>query len=144
MAIAYLGIGSNLGNREENIDTAIKLLEENQIAILKRSTTIETDPVGGPPGQGKFLNAVLKVRTEFPPQPFLHLLKQIEQTLGRTVTVPNGPRPIDLDILIYDNLQWHTPDLTIPHPRMLERHFVMRPLKEIAPDLVKELVHAHR
>lgn len=144
MTVAYLGIGSNLGNRKENIEKAIALLKENNIVVLKCSTIIETDPVGGPPKQKKFLNGVLKIETQFSPQELLNLLKQIEQKIGRVKTVFNGPRPIDLDILIYDRLNVKKPQLTIPHPRMLERSFVMQPLKEIEPQLVEELSHAHR
>ncbi len=104
---------------------------------------IETDPVGGPKDQRKFLNGALKVSTETTPSELLSYLKEIEQKLGRERTVLNGPRTIDLDILLYNHREVQTPQLTIPHPRMLERNFVMKPLKEIAPQLVKELFHAH-
>jgi len=145
MAIVYLGIGSNLGNRRENVEAAIALLKEAGLTVLKISTIIETDPVGGPPNQEKFLNGVLKIETHLSPQKLLGRLKYIEQQLGRVKTITNnGPRPIDLDILLYDQLDLQTPQLTIPHPRMLERNFVMRPLKEIEPQLAEELFHAHR
>ena len=143
MAIVYLALGSNLGNRRKNIETAVRLLKKSRIAILKISTLIETDPVGGPTGQGKFLNGALKAETELPPEELLSCLKRIEQRLGRTKAVRNGPRTIDLDILLYDHREIQTPQLTLPHPRMLERDFVMQPLKEIEPELVKELLHAH-
>ena len=142
MATVYLGIGSNLGNRRKNIEDAVTSLRKNRINILERSTIIETDPVGGPPAQKKFLNGVLKVQTQLAPQRLLHLLKYIERELGRTKTVVNGPRIIDLDILLYDHLKMQTPQLTLPHPRMRERDFVMKPLKEIEPLLTEELSHA--
>ena len=142
MAIVYLGIGSNLGDRRKNIANAIFSLRKNHVRILKRSTLIETDPVGGPCTQGKFLNGVLKVQTQLPPEELLALLKRIEQDLGRAKTVPNGPRVIDLDILLYDDIKLQTPQLTIPHPRMLNRSFVMNPLKEIEPGLTEGLSYA--
>lgn len=141
MSIVYIGIGSNLGNREDNIRKAIDLLEKSGMRILKTSTIIETDPVGGPP-QGKFLNAVMKVETVLSPEELLKVLLSIESNLGRIRTMKNEPRTIDLDILLYDALTLHTPHLTIPHPRMLERDFVMQPLKEIEPH-IEDLIHAH-
>ena len=143
MATVYLGIGSNLGNRQKNIEDAVTSLRKNRISILKCSTIIETDPVGGPPDQEKFLNGVLKVQTQLSPQKLLHLLKRIEQELGRTKTIPNGPRIIDLDILLYDHLKLQTPQLTLPHPYMFKRDFVMKPLKEIEPLMSEELYHAY-
>ena len=143
MAIVYLAIGSNLGDRKENIETALSLLTENNISILQRSNIAETIPVGGPPDQGKFLNGVCKVETILRPQELLDLLKVIEFKLGRKKTARNSPRPIDLDILLYDQIKYQTSQLTIPHPRMLERDFVMDPLREIAPQLTEELSHAH-
>ena len=143
MAIVYLGIGSNLGNREENIQKALTLLQKNNIQILKTSSIIETDPVGGPP-QGKFLNGVIKISTMLTPTDLLKLLKYIERSLGRYATGLNQPRPIDMDILLYNKIDLQTPELMIPHPRMLERDFVLTPLQEIEPGLVEELLHAHR
>lgn len=143
MSIVYLALGSNLGNRQENIETAKKLLTESNIAILQCSSIIETAPVDCPPNQRNFLNGVLKIETTLPPQELLDLLKGIETQLGREETVRNGPRPIDLDILLYDRIKYQTSQLTIPHPRMLERDFVMNPLREIDPQLTKELAHAH-
>ena len=109
----------------------------NVQALLKQA------PVDCPPNQENFLNGVLKIETTLPPESLLNLLKTIERKLGRKKTVKNGPRPIDLDILLYDQLKYQTAQLTIPHPRMLERDFVMNPLKEINPELVRELIHAH-
>ena len=138
MAVIYLGLGSNLGNREQNIREAIRLLKEHGVRVEKTSRLIETEPVGGVV-QGKFLNAVLKATTHLTPQEFLTLTQAIERRLGRVATVRNGPRVVDIDILLYDRQSITTPHLTIPHPRMLQRDFVMVPLKEIEPDLVREL-----
>ena len=138
MAIVYLGIGSNLGDRADNIKKAIDCLNQNGINVQKLSTVIETEPVGGP-AQGKFLNAVLEAQTDLPPQDLNAAVKLIEKDLGRQETVRNGPRIIDIDILLYDRISITTPQLTIPHPRMLERDFVMSPLKEIAPDIANVL-----
>jgi 2-amino-4-hydroxy-6-hydroxymethyldihydropteridine diphosphokinase len=134
MAVIYLGLGSNQGHREQNIKKAIALLASHNVNSLQRSTIIETDPAGGPP-QGKYLNAVLKAQTDLSPHNLLKHLKTIENQLGRFKAVSNGPRTIDLDILLYDRIFVNTPELTIPHPRMWQRDFVMIPLKEIAPDL---------
>jgi 2-amino-4-hydroxy-6-hydroxymethyldihydropteridine diphosphokinase len=141
MAIAYLALGSNLGHREKNIQDALIQLEDHGIKILQRSALIETEPQGGPP-QGKYLNGVIQIQTNLSPHNLLDLLKTIEKKLGRVEAVRNGPRPIDLDILLYDNFKIETAELTIPHPRMLTRDFVMNPLSEIAPGLAKELSHA--
>jgi len=134
MAIAYLGLGSNLGDRKQNIENAISSLEEIGIVILKKSTIIETDPIGDI-AQGKYLNAVLKIFTRISPNNLLTKIKKIETQLGRKKTVPNGPRIIDIDILLYNNFSFKTQKLTIPHPRMFKRNFVMKPLKEIEPKI---------
>ncbi|NTV29978.1 MAG: 2-amino-4-hydroxy-6-hydroxymethyldihydropteridine diphosphokinase [Candidatus Omnitrophica bacterium] len=130
MAIAYLGLGSNLGNREQNIRDALQRLSGSGVEILKLSSIIETDPVGGPP-QGLFLNAVVKVKTALFPLELLRICQSVEVGLGRVRTVINGPRTVDIDILKYDDLELSTPELTIPHPRMWERDFVTRPLREV-------------
>ena len=140
MSVVYVGVGSNLGNREENIEKAFLLMEKNGIKIFKRSLLIETDPMGGPV-QGKFLNAVIEVETKLNPWELLETLQDIEKKIGRARTIVNGPRTIDLDILLYENVTLKTPKLTIPHPRMFEREFVLKPLLEIAPQL-KGITHA--
>ena len=142
MAVVFLALGSNLGNRRKNIRLALDQLEKKSIIVERLSTVIETDPVGGPP-QGKFLNAVLKATTRLSPLELLSALKSIERDLGRTSTVRNGPRIMDIDILLYDNLTMNSSELIIPHPQMFERPFVMTPLEEIEPQLAKELFHAH-
>jgi 2-amino-4-hydroxy-6-hydroxymethyldihydropteridine diphosphokinase len=134
MAVIFLGLGSNLGNREDNMHRAIAEIKKTGISIEKVSSFIETLPQGGPP-QGKYLNAVLKGRTESTPTNLLHQIKSIEQKLGRVKTVENGPRAIDIDILLYDDLKIKTAQLTIPHPRIAERDFVKIPLREIAPEI---------
>lgn len=131
MKIAYLGIGSNLGNRSKHIELAIERLKEiPQIIVEKVSTIYETDPVGGPP-QGKFLNGVIKIKTDLSPQELLKRLNEIEGCLGRVRTVTFGPRAIDLDILTYGDFEINEENLTIPHPRMNEREFVLKGLREI-------------
>ena len=138
MAVVYLGLGSNLGDRRKNIQQAIEELKLNGFVVEKVSTIIETDPVGGP-SQEKYLNAVIKGQTELPPEELLSITQSIEKKLGRVKTVVDGPRTIDIDILLYDRIAVESSTLTIPHPRMRSRAFVMNPLKEIAPDLIKEL-----
>jgi len=141
MSTVYIGLGSNLGNRQKNIYDALEHLEKNNIKVLRQSTIIETEPMGGPP-QDHYLNAVIKVDTNHYPQELLRILKSIEKQLGRIKTVADGPRLIDLDILLFDDIQMNTPHLTIPHPRMFERDFVLKPLTEIAPEYTNSSVHA--
>ena len=140
MAIVYLGFGSNLGDRLAHIKTAIHHLEKNAVKIRKISAIIETEPVGGPP-QNKFLNAVAEAETGLFPQQLLDLAKMIERKLGRKRTVKNGPRTIDIDILLYDRATISSSHLKIPHPQILKRDFIMRPLREIAPDIARRLTY---
>lgn len=134
MPHAFIAVGSNLGDRAENIRRAEKLLQNSaRVKILRKSAFYETDPVGGPP-QGKFLNAVWEVDTPLQPQGLLGRLLAIEQELGRVRGERNLPRPLDLDILFYDRETIELPGLTIPHPRLHERLFVLKPLAEIAGD----------
>jgi len=133
MAIAHIGIGSNLGKREENCLRSIDFLEEEGIFIRKCSTLYESEP-WGVKDQPRFVNAAVEVETDKKPQALLAALKKIEKTMGRTETGRWGPRVIDLDILFYNDLVIDTPDLRIPHPFMHERKFVLRPLSDIAPD----------
>lgn len=132
MVTCYLGLGSNLGDRKKFIRLAvkkIKLLKETK--VIKLSKIIETLPQGGPRKQGKFLNAALKIKTSLSPLAILKNLKQIERELGRIKSVRYGPRTIDLDILLYGNRMINHKDLKIPHPKMFERVFVLKPLSEI-------------
>ncbi len=131
MAVCYLGVGSNLGDRRKNIKRALDYLSKTRgIKIEKSSRIYETAPVGGP-RQGKFLNAALKIRTSLAPQILLKALKKIEKDLGRRKGVRFGPRTMDLDILLYADKAINTKGLVIPHPRMFEREFVLKPLREI-------------
>jgi len=131
--IVYIGVGSNLGNRRQNIRQALNLLDQTPgIRVKKISSISETDPVGGP-RQGKYLNAVARISTTLTPAKLLKTLQAIEKQLGRVRTIKNGPRTIDLDILLYGNREIKTKRLTIPHPRMFERDFILKPLLEIHP-----------
>jgi 2-amino-4-hydroxy-6-hydroxymethyldihydropteridine diphosphokinase len=133
MSTVYIGIGSNLGNREENCARTIRLLIEHGITVTKRSSMIETEP-WGVREQPKFINMAIGIETDLEPEGLLRLLKKVELEVGRLPTSRWGPRIIDLDILLYDDLIMETPDLVIPHPGMSEREFVLKPLAEIAPD----------
>jgi 2-amino-4-hydroxy-6-hydroxymethyldihydropteridine diphosphokinase len=138
MSIVYLALGSNLGDRLQYIQKAVEALKAIGLKVLKVSSVIETEPVGGP-AQDKYLNAVLKASTILSPEE-LHVMTQvIECRLGRVKKIINGPRVIDIDILLVDDIKLVTPKLLIPHPRMLERSFVMRPLEEINPALCASL-----
>ncbi len=131
MEVAFLGIGSNLGDRSKNMTSAIEYLKDTPLTTVEKVSSIyETDPVGEV-NQGKFLNGVIKIRTGLSPRALLTRLKDIEKELGRVETKRFGPRTIDLDILIYGDLEIDGEDLTIPHPRMEEREFVMQGLNEI-------------
>jgi len=131
MAICYLGLGSNLGNRKRNIQLAVKSINLlKNTCILKKSRIISSFPVGGPSGQSNYLNAALKIKTNLTPINLLKKLKKIETILGRFKSVRFAPRIIDLDILLYADKIIHSKKLTIPHPRMFERDFVINPLKE--------------
>ena len=130
--VCFIGIGSNSGNRKQNIISALKEISTlKSTNILKKSIIIETKPYGGPFKQADFLNMVIKINTEFSPGLLLKKFKKIEQKLGRIKTVRNGPRIIDLDILLFGDRIINTKKLTVPHPRMFERDFVLEPLSEI-------------
>jgi len=133
MVIAYISIGSNLGDREENCRQAIKLIEKNGIVVKKQSLMYETEP-WGVKDQPKFINMAIEAETDKKPEELLRVLKEIEKEIGRTESVKWGPRVIDLDILFYDDLILKIPGLEIPHPLLHEREFVLKPLCEIAPD----------
>lgn len=130
----YLSIGSNLGDRLTNLRTAISSLSP-KVQPVVQSSVYETEPWGYS-DQPAFLNQVIKASTMLDPIDVVVLFKDIEVSMGRQETFRFGPRLIDLDILYYDELVLHTPKLTIPHPRITERAFVLIPLAEIAPDLV--------
>lgn len=132
MVTCYLGIGSNLGDREKNIRLALhKVNGLKGTKIIKVSKIIETKPIGGPSHQGKFLNAALKIKTNFSPLMLLKELKKIEKELGRTRTLRYSPRTIDLDILFFGNKIINRKNLKIPHPQVFKREFVIRTLEQI-------------
>lgn len=132
MNICYIGIGSNLGDRRKNIISAIKKFKAfKNTRVIKVSRLIETEPVGGDPDQGKFLNGALKIKTDLLPLMLLKKIKEIERESGRRKSVRNGPRIIDLDILLYADKIINTKELIIPHPRMFSRDFVIKPLSQI-------------
>lgn len=134
--IAFLGLGSNVGDREEYIEQAIFLLSKNKnIQVMKHSSNYDTEPEGAP-DQPAFLNAVVQVKTTLPPAKLLEALHEIETTLGRDRELEWGPRTMDIDILLYDDLIVSEDELQIPHPLMHDRIFVLKPLREIAPNLV--------
>lgn len=134
MAKVYLGLGSNLGDREGNIAEALRRLSE-KVHIEAVSSIYETEPVGYKE-QPWFLNAACMGETELEPEELFGFAMGIEREMGREKRVRWGPRIIDIDILFYDDLVLNTPDLTIPHPRLHERRFVLVPLAELALDLV--------
>ena len=134
LAIVYLGLGSNLGDRKQNLKQALELLS-SEFEINKLSSLYETEPIGYTE-QPLFLNAVCSGFTKLSPQRLLHLIKDVEHQLGRKSSFPNAPRPIDVDILFYNAEVIKTKELTIPHPRLSERVFALVPLAEISPDLV--------
>ena len=134
MAI-YIALGSNLGNREDNLKEALRRLEQKGIQIIAVSDFITTKPYGVT-DQPDFLNAVAEVKTDQSPVELLHSLLKIEQEMGRKRLRRWGERNIDLDLLLYDDRIIDLPELKVPHPDMLNRDFVLRPLAQIAPDVV--------
>lgn len=135
-AKVYLGLGSNVGDREEYIEQAIFLLEKNpNIQVSKRSSNYETEAEGGT-DQPPFMNAAVAIITKLPPEKLLEVCQEIETALGRDRETEWGPRTIDIDILLYDDQIVSDDKLQIPHPLMHERMFVLKPLKEIAPHAI--------
>ena len=134
--IAYIGIGSNLGDKADQCEQAIsKILRFDRHKLLAKSSFFKTQPIGYT-SQDWFVNGVIKIKTDLEPLNLLRLLKTIESLLGRTETFQWGPRTIDLDILIFEDREIRTEDLQIPHPLLHERQFVLIPLVEIDRDLV--------
>jgi 2-amino-4-hydroxy-6-hydroxymethyldihydropteridine diphosphokinase len=134
----YLALGSNLGDRLAYLQLAVDSLAlASGVRVLAVSRVYETVPVGGPP-QDAFLNAVVAIETDLDPYALLHLAQEIEQRAARERAERWGPRTLDVDVLLIDGTRLETDDLTIPHPRMWERGFVLAPLRDVAPDLVDE------
>jgi 2-amino-4-hydroxy-6-hydroxymethyldihydropteridine diphosphokinase len=131
---AFLGLGSNLGDRMALLQSAVRSIP----GVVKVSPVYETAPVGGPPGQDPYLNVVVEVSTTLSPRQLLELARRLEQDAGRVRTVKDGPRTLDVDVLLVGDLEVDEPDLKVPHPRMWERRFVLAPLADLAPDLVDD------
>jgi len=130
----YIALGSNLGDRAANLAQARRRMEQLEIAIVRESSIYETAP-WGILEQPRFLNQVVEANTDWMPRQLMSRLKQIEREMGRRRTIRNGPRNIDLDILLYGDAIVSATQLEIPHPRMGERRFVLEPLAEIADDV---------
>jgi len=131
----FLGLGSNLGNRWSALSTAVERLRELDPA-LSVSPVYETEPVGGPGGQGRYLNVVVGLDSDLAPLELLGVAQSLEADAGRVRTVRFGPRTLDVDVLLIAGYHSDDPRLTVPHPRMWERAFVVVPLADVAPDLV--------
>lgn len=134
MKTVYISLGSNVGDREQQIASAIQALGARGIHIVRQSSIYSTEPVDVAT-QSWFLNCVLEVETDLMPRQLLRVFHEVENELGRKHTVRRGPRVIDLDILLYGTSVINTPELEVPHPRMTQRRFVLVPLAEIAPAL---------
>jgi len=133
----FVGLGSNLGDRRGFLRQAVEALRaEPGVEVLRASSLYETAPVGGPAGQGLYLNAVVEIASTRTPSELLLACQRIEQHLGRRRTVRDGPRTIDLDLLLCGDLVFDEPTLAVPHPRLHLRRFVLEPLAELAADVV--------
>jgi len=132
MTAGYLGLGSNLGDRRENLERAARALsEERELRVLASSSVYETDPVGEITDQPAFLNACLRIETDLDPEALLDLCQDIERRLGRTPGPRHAPRTADIDVLLLGERSHESPRLRIPHPALLERRFVLIPLLEL-------------
>jgi 2-amino-4-hydroxy-6-hydroxymethyldihydropteridine diphosphokinase len=136
MPRAYLALGSNLGDRAANLQSAVDgLARADEIRVVALSRVYETAPVGGP-AQDDYLNAVVAIETDLEPHDVLRVAHRLEDAAGRVRRERWGPRTLDVDVLLYDDVRVDDADLTVPHPRMWERGFVLAPLRDVAPDLV--------
>ena len=140
MKKVYLGLGSNLGDRQKNLEAALGKLAASDLRVVRLSSVWETEPVGFT-AQRWFLNLAAEIETELFPMQLLARIAKIEQALGRVRSVPNGPRTLDIDILLYGRAVIHSAKLEVPHPRMGERRFVLAPLAELVPDLRHPVSH---
>lgn len=132
----YLGLGSNVGDRESHLRAAIELLRERGVEVEAISSTYETEPVGEVLDQPDFLNAAIRIRTELEPDALLDLCKEIETERGRVLDAPrHSPRPLDIDLLLLGDIELSTERLTLPHPEATSRRFVLTPLLELDPGL---------
>ena len=136
MRSGYLGLGSNVGDRESHLRAAVELLRERGVIVEAVSSTYETEPVGEVLDQADFLNAAIRIGTELEPEALLDLCKQIEVERGRALDAPrHAPRPLDVDLLLLGDLALKTERLTLPHPEVTSRRFVLAPLLELDPGL---------
>lgn len=134
MTRAFLGIGTNVGDRERHLHEAVAAMPD----VVAISAIYETEPVGGPEDQDPYLNAVVELDTDRTPRQLLELCQRLETAAGRVRTERWGPRTLDVDVLLVGDLVVDEPDLQVPHPRMWDRSFVLIPLSDLAPDLVPE------
>lgn len=135
----FLCLGSNLGDREKNLERALSLLRKKGVRIIQLSSVFETQPVDLP-SQPWFFNQVIEIETGIDPSGLLDLVKGIEESMGRNTLIQKGPRVIDIDILLAEDKVIHTRKLSIPHPRLSERNFVLIPFAEISPETVHPLL----
>jgi 2-amino-4-hydroxy-6-hydroxymethyldihydropteridine diphosphokinase len=132
----YLGLGSNVGDRESHLRAAVEFLRERGVEVEAVSSAYETEPVGEVLDQPDFLNAAVRVRTDLEPEALLDLCKEIESERGRRLDAPrHSPRPLDVDLLLLGDLELRTSRLTLPHPEVTSRRFVLAPLLELDPEL---------
>jgi 2-amino-4-hydroxy-6-hydroxymethyldihydropteridine diphosphokinase len=132
---AFIGLGSNQGDRRASLTAAVEALRAAG-DVVAVSPLYETEPVGGPAGQGAFLNVVVELSTEDSPRQLLERCRALEAAAGRVRAERWGPRTLDADVLLVEGVEVREPDLTVPHPRLWERRFVVQPLADLAPDLV--------
>ncbi len=132
---AYLGLGSNLGDRRANLRAAVAALPD----LVAVSPVYETEPMGGPPGQSPYLNLVVALETDLSPRQLLEVANRLEEAAGRVRTEPDGPRTLDVDVLLVGDLTLPEADLVVPHPRMWQRRFVLVPLADLADGEVRKL-----
>jgi len=132
---AYLGLGSNLGDSRAHLRAAVAAIPD----IVATSPVYETEPLGGPPGQQAYLNVVVELETELSPRQLLELGRLLEEAAGRARHENDGPRTLDVDVLLVGNLTMQEPDLIVPHPRMWQRRFVLAPLADLAEGDVRRL-----
>jgi len=136
MRTGYLGLGSNVGDRQAHLRAAIELLGERGVEVEAVSSTYETEPVGEVLDQPDFLNAAIRIRTELEPEALLDLCKEVEAERGRALDARrHSPRPLDVDLLLLGDLQVSTDRLKLPHPEVTSRRFVLAPLLELDPEL---------
>jgi 2-amino-4-hydroxy-6-hydroxymethyldihydropteridine diphosphokinase len=134
---AFIGLGSNLGDRRARLRTAVRTLQ-GAGDVIGVSPLYETEPMGGPTDQGPYLNLVVELQTADDPHALLERCRALEEAAHRVRTVRFGPRTLDADVLLVGDLDVREADLVVPHPRMWQRRFVLQPLRDLAPDLVSE------